>query len=106
MIKQEEAEAVRDGILWTFPDAQSDRPKVITDPDADVASIENAGFQLNVSGECFQYSDPEHIVAALADLGYENLLAEHKHLLLGHVLSRARPDLIRVALLADWYLLA
>ena len=107
MVSKEQVQAICDGILPSFPVAESNPPRVpehYLDSGPDVAIIRSEKYSLRISGDCFDY-EAWMIVGTLVSLDYGRLLTEHKRLLLGCVLHRARADLPRVATLGDWYLL-
>ncbi len=106
---RDQVQAVCDGLRNTFPNADTDPPRVpeaYFDNEPDVATIKSEHFGLKISEECFDYHKPDNIVEALVSLGYSKLLAKHRHLLTGCAPHRARSDLSLVANWKDWYLLA
>jgi hypothetical protein len=108
MVPKEHVQAVRDGILPTFPGAESDPPMVpehYFDSGPNVAIIRSEDFSLRISEECFSSHEAWMVAGSLVSMNYARLLTEHKRLLLGCVPHRARSDLSRVATLGDWYLL-
>ncbi len=108
MVPKEQVQAVCDGILPTFPDAESDPPMVpehYFDSGPDVAIIRSEHYSLRMSEECFSNREAWMVAGSLVSMDYARLLTEHKRLLLGCVPGRARSDLPRVATLGDWYLL-
>jgi hypothetical protein len=108
MIPREQVEAVCEGILPSFPHAQSNPPVVLghyLDSGPDVAIISSERYSLRISKECFEQYEPWMIVGGLVAMDYARLLGEYMRLLLGCVPARARSDLPRVASLGDWYLL-
>jgi hypothetical protein len=107
MVSKEQVQAVCEGILPSFPDAESNPPLVperYFDAGPDVAIIRSEKYSLRISEECFDY-EAWMIVGGLVSLDYTRLLTEHKRLLLGCVPGRARSDLPCVATMGDWYLL-
>ena len=107
MVSKEQVQAVCEGIRPSFPDAESNPPRVpehYFDSGPEVAIIRSEKYSLRISEECFA-GEAWMIVGSLVSLGYARLLTEHKRLLLGCVPHRARSDLRRVATLGDWYLL-
>jgi hypothetical protein len=108
MVPREQVETVCEGLLPSFPHAQSHPPAVLEhyfDSGPDVAIIRSERYSLRISEECFEQYEPWMIVGGLVALDYARLLSEYKRLLLGCVPARARSDLPRVASLGDWYLL-
>ncbi len=108
MVPREQVVAVCEGLLQSFPDAESNPPVVLEhyfDAGPDVAIIRNNKYSLRISEECFEQYEPWMIAGSLVLLDYARLLREYKRLLLGCVPARARSDLPRVASEGDWYLL-
>jgi hypothetical protein len=108
VVPREQVVVVCEGILPSFPDAESNPPVVLEDyfdSDSDVAIIRNNQYSLRISEECFEQYEAWMIVGGLVAMDYARLLREYKRLLLGCVPARARSDLPRVATLGDWYLL-
>jgi len=107
MVSKEQVQAVCEGILRSFPDAESNPPRVperYFDSGPDVAIIRSEKYSLRISEECFD-GEAWMIVGSLVSLDYARLLTEHKRLLLARMPGRARSDLRRVATVGDWYLL-
>lgn len=108
MVPREQVVAVCEGLLPSFPDAESNPPVVLEDyfdSGSDVAIIRNNQYSLRISEECFEQYEAWMIVGGLVAVDYARLLREYKRLLLGCAPGRARSDLPRVASLGDWYLL-
>ena len=108
MVPREQVVVVRERLLPSFPDAESNPPVVLEDyfdSGSDVATITNNQYSLRISEECFEQYEAWMIVGGLVAMDYARLLREYKRLLLGCVPARARSDLPRVATLGDWYLL-
>jgi hypothetical protein len=107
MVSKEQVQAVCDGILASFPGAESNPPRVpehYFDSGPGVAIISSEKYSLRISEECFN-NEAWMMVGTLVSLDYARLLREHKRLLLGCVPHRGRSDLPRVGTLGDWYLL-
>src|SRR5262245_21109339 len=108
MVPREQVVAVCEGVLPSFPDADSNPPVVLDDyfdSDSDVAVIRNNHYSLRISEECFEQYEAWMIVGSLVALDYTRLLREYRRLLLGCVPARARSDLPRVGSCGEWYLL-
>ena len=104
MVSKAQVQAVCEGILSSFPDAESNPPRVperYFDSGPDVAIIRSEKYSLMISEECFDY-EAWMIGRGLVSLDYARRLTAHRRLLLGCGPGRARSDLPRVATLGDW----
>ena len=107
MVPKEQVQAVCDGILPTFPGAESDPPMVpehYFDSGPDVAIIRSEHYSLRISEECFSNHEAWMVAGSLVSMDYARLLTEHKRLVLGCAPHRPRSDVPSVARQGDWYL--
>ena len=84
MVPKEQVHAVCDGILPTFPGADSDPPMVpehYFDSGPDVAIIRSEHYSLGISEECFSNHEAWMVAGSLVSMDYARLLREHKRLL-------------------------